>query len=262
MINKTINGLTFFYREFSPDEQVIKDTITDNIFFEGFPEYKIKPNHIVFDIGAHIGAFSLLLSSRLPKGKVFAFEPCLETFEILEKNIEVNSIENILPFKVALTDYVGETKLYYDVNEGNWGHSITKAYSEKGEVVPTDTLNNFFQTHKIEKCDFMKFNCEGAEFKIILSTPKEALKKIDTMLVLYHMDLAEEFKISQLVNHLKSAGFYTEIRNQTEEGKRGWLIVMRVNYFQKTIFLSKIKIRKGKKLLTRIKRKLGKIIRN
>jgi hypothetical protein len=157
--------------------------------------------------------------------------------------VEINKITNIKIFKSALSDHVGETKLFYDLENGNWGHSITRNFSSEGEIVKMDTLANFFQINNIKKCDFIKFNCEGAEFGILLSCPIEVLKKVKNMLVLYHLDLISNYTLEELIKHLQSAGFYTEIRQKSYDEKRGWLIVMRKTKLQTYIFigLSRIK---------------------
>jgi FkbM family methyltransferase len=252
----SIAGYKVAYRPRTSDEEVINDTFNKDIFFKGFPEYKIQPDHVVLDIGAHIGTYSLQLASFLPAGKVFAFEPCLDTFSLLEKNVEINGLKNVSIYKVALTDYVGTTKLFYDIEHGNWGHSIVKSFSEQGEIVETNTLSNFLTGNNIEHCDFIKFNCEGAEFKIILSTPPERLRKVDKMLVLYHMDLEAQFTVKDLIRHLHKAGFYTEIRNIEDAGKRGWLIVMRANTLQKTLYATKFRGRQISRFSARVVNKL------
>ena len=228
---KSINNLKVFFRKGTSDEYVIKDTIIDHIFENGFPEYKPEKDDLVIDIGAHIGTYSLVLSQQLTNGAIHAFEPCLDTFNYLEQNIKGNKLANVFAHKIALSDSIGTTKLYYDTEHGNWGHSIIKDFSSEGEIVKTDTLSNFFTENHIEKCDLIKFNCEGAEFKILLSTPMSLLKKIQKMLVLYHLDLANDTTIEQLISHLKNAGFYTEIRQESDDKKRGWLIAIRGSVF-------------------------------
>ena len=47
---------------------------------------------IFIDVGANIGLMSIFSSGVIgSKGKVYSFEPVLETFTILKKNIEINS---------------------------------------------------------------------------------------------------------------------------------------------------------------------------
>ena len=45
------------------------------------------------------------------------------------------------------------------------------------------------------------------------------------MLVLYHCDLARDYKPEQLESHLRAAGFTVEIRNRSTD--RGWIIATR-----------------------------------
>ena len=247
--HKNINNLKVFYRAGTSDELVIQETFYDHIFEKGFPEYQPKEDDVIIDIGAHIGTYSLVVSQQLKKGTVYAFEPCLDTFTLLQKNAEENAIKNIIPLKIALSDSIGTTTLFYDIENGNWGHSIVKSFSSEGEVVETSTLANFFETNNINRCDFIKFNCEGAEFKILLATPVDVLKRVKHMLVLFHLDLTDEYTIEQLLNHLAAAGFYTEIRQRSHDSKRGWLIVIKASFFKKAVLVLKRKIKNARKKL-------------
>lgn len=215
-------GIQMAYRKGSVDEQVIKDTIYDDIFFKGVPEYVSKPNDVIIDVGAHIGAFSVMAAMRIPKGRVYSIEPSQKSYELLLQNIGLNQLGTITPIKSALFDRKGEIKLFHDVEQGNWGHSIIKEFSLEGEIVQCDTLQNFFADNDIRKCDFMKFNCEGAEFCILLSTPIETLKKVSVILILYHCDIEKKYTLNELTSHLKKADFI--IIKRFQFGDRGWII--------------------------------------
>ena len=54
-------------------------------------EKVIKDRWVCYDIGTHIGYFSLLMA-RLGEGKVFAFEPEPENFRLLKKHAEMNGL--------------------------------------------------------------------------------------------------------------------------------------------------------------------------
>jgi FkbM family methyltransferase len=218
-------GIKMAYRQGSVDEQVIRETIEDDMFFKGAPEYVIKQNDTIIDVGAHIGAFSVLAAKRIPNGKIYAIEPSQESYTILEQNIRMNGFSNIICFKRALYDRKGEIKLFYDNQHGNWGHSIVKEFSSEGEIVQCDTLQNFFADNDIKACGFMKFNCEGAEFSILLSTPFETLKKISVILILYHCDIEKKYSLSELTSHLRKADFIIVKRFQF--GDRGWMVAHR-----------------------------------
>src|SRR5262245_17130708 len=86
---------TVYFRPGSADENVINESFENDIFFRGTPEYRIKPDHIIMDVGAHIGCFSLLAAGRTPNGKIYAFEPSAETYQVLQQNVRANQLSNI-----------------------------------------------------------------------------------------------------------------------------------------------------------------------
>jgi FkbM family methyltransferase len=68
----------------------------------------IKHNTIFFDIGAHVGFYTLLASYLVKdNGLVFAFEPFPRNIEYLEKHLMANGIQNVTLFKAAVSDHTG-----------------------------------------------------------------------------------------------------------------------------------------------------------
>jgi len=214
-------GFTILYREGTPDEDVLRCSFERDRFFPAVPEYRPRRYDTIIDVGAHIGTFSLLAASKVTKGKVLAVEASEESFDYLRRNIKANSIENIVPIHLALADHKGIARLYRSP-EGNWADTITKEVSREYEEVVADTLANLMNDNSIRRCDFMKINCEGAEFPIILSTPREILRRIRTILILYHLDLIAGYSELGLIDRLHECGFRTRIRNRT--ARRGWII--------------------------------------
>jgi FkbM family methyltransferase len=212
------------YRVGTADEAVLSDSFDSDIFFRGLPEYRPEENHIIVDVGAHIGTFSMLAASHVPRGRVYAIEACKNTFNYLWVNVAINKLCNLDTSHLALSGHQGVTTLYYD--EGNWGHSIVKKFSSKGESVATDTLDNFVRQKRITRCHLIKFNCEGAEFPILLASSPETLARFELMLILYHCDLATGHTYKELVNLLETNGFKTDVRNQAEQ--RGWIVARRL----------------------------------
>ena len=85
-------------------------------------KFKINNDDVVLDIGAHIGLFSLFASQFCKNGKIFCFEPIKENYEELLKNIEINNIQNIIPFNNAVSSKTEKTKIY--LNEAD--HMLMK----------------------------------------------------------------------------------------------------------------------------------------
>ena len=219
----TFGEFELAYRTGTADEQVIHQALEEDLFFKGIPEYRPAPNHVIVDVGAHIGLFSLLAARKSPQGRIFAIECSRETYNYLRLNVALNKVSNIDTNRLALTDQKGEIRLFHA--DGNWGHSIMSPLSSSGESVPADTLVNFLQAKQIEHCDLIKFNCEGAEFPILMSTPVEVLRRVDLLLIQYHTELRGAYTLDQLVRHLESAGFKT--REHLSFGHGGWMVAYR-----------------------------------
>src|SRR5260221_10724280 len=69
----------------------------------------LKPGSTVVDIGANVGAFSILAASIVgPRGRVLAFEPINKTFERLRKNVALNGLKNVECHRAAIDSQEGE----------------------------------------------------------------------------------------------------------------------------------------------------------
>ncbi len=62
---------------------------------------------IIFDIGANTGIYSLVAKAINPKAKVYAFEPLLIFYDILQKNNSLNHYD-ILSYPLAISNNTGE----------------------------------------------------------------------------------------------------------------------------------------------------------
>ena len=174
-----INGLKFKVRDTFDKETVSGVEIL-------LDRYRVpKEPKIVIDIGAHIGGTSILCASR--GATVYAFEPESENYELLAKNVNLNHLEDrIKCFKLAVSSakFV-EMKLFKDEN-CNGGHSLYLENPKKYEWVNTISLEKIFTENKIEKCDFMKMDCEDAEVEILVNCPNEIFDRIEQISMEIH----------------------------------------------------------------------------
>lgn len=130
-------------------------------------EHVLK-NDIVIDVGANIGYYTLLFSRLVgDQGKVFSFEPEPNNFEILKKNIEVNSYKNVKIEPVALSDKNGELDLF--VSDNMLNHKIYRTENTTKSIkIKTITLDDYISKHELtDKINFVKIDVEGAELKVM-----------------------------------------------------------------------------------------------
>jgi hypothetical protein len=71
-------------------------------------EETVKEGSIVFDIGAHVGFYTLLASALVgPTGKVFAFEPVPQNVSYLKEHLRINQVMNVVIHEAAVFDRTG-----------------------------------------------------------------------------------------------------------------------------------------------------------
>ncbi|MGO4876816.1 FkbM family methyltransferase [Pedobacter psychrotolerans] len=126
----------------------------------GFLLHFLKQDDLFFDIGANVGSYTLLASFR--KAKTIAFEPILETFDILKKNIELNSLHA----DVTLVNKAVSSKhgiINFTNNQDTTNHVVNHA-SEQTTEVEMILLDDFFEENKPI---LMKIDVEGFETEVL-----------------------------------------------------------------------------------------------
>ena len=127
-------------------------------------EREIKPNTVIYDIGANVGFYSLLGAHLAgPSGRVFAFEPLERNVQFIRRHADLNRFNNIQVFEAAVSDHSGEA--YFDL-----GASIaTGRLSETGTVkVSQVCLDDLLAVGKITPPDYIKVDVEGAEYRLFV----------------------------------------------------------------------------------------------
>jgi FkbM family methyltransferase len=175
--------------------------------------FNINNEDIVIDIGAHIGLFSLFVSQYCKNGKIFSYEPIEKNFRILKENIELNKIKNVIYFNSAVSNQSNKLKIFIDSDDS--AHSIFESDRDFIEVNST-TIKSIFDENKIKKCNLLKLDCEGAEYQIIESIPKEYFLKIDKMIIEYHIANENPELYKKLIQNLKDNSFKIKIEPISE----------------------------------------------
>ena len=174
--------------------------------------FEINNNDIVIDVGAHIGLFSLYASQFCSKGTIYSFEPIKENYELLLANVQLNNLQQVHIFNLAVSKYNIPIKLY--INDDDAGHSIF-SQSSQNIMVDSISLQKIFDDNKIEHCNFLKLDCEGAEYEIIKNLPLAYFEKIDKMIIEYHMADSHPELLSELCEILSNHSFEIEINSSS-----------------------------------------------
>lgn len=97
-----------------------------------------KDSQIILDIGANTGIYSLVAKTINPNSKVYAFEPELFFYDMLQKNNSLNNFD-IQSYPKAISNYDGDI--------------IIEAFSgqSKSFTVESITLDTFIKQNEIKK---------------------------------------------------------------------------------------------------------------
>ncbi len=70
----------------------------------------LRPGDVLYDVGANIGIYSILLAKAA--GKIIAFEPEGQSFRHLQQNLELNEVRNVHCIQKALGEESGQAQLF------------------------------------------------------------------------------------------------------------------------------------------------------
>ena len=150
----------------------------------------LKPDEVMWDIGANIGVFSLFAALG-NKNRVISIEPSAESFATLNANIRLNKLDqHIDAFCYAGSKETKFIKLYMkDASSGASHNSIDAAKNQFGKfesngeqaiiAIALDDLINFF---KMPLPDHIKLDVDGKEPEI-LEGASVVLKQVKSLLV-------------------------------------------------------------------------------
>jgi FkbM family methyltransferase len=125
----------------------------------------LKPGMTFWDVGAHIGEYSLLASRVVgPTGHIESFEPQSDIFALLAASIRRNHLTNICPYQTAVADTIG-ARLLTVFEEPSLAHlSLAEG---PGVPITTTTLDCVFRQSG-RTPDLVKVDVEGAEMLVLL----------------------------------------------------------------------------------------------
>lgn len=172
--------------------------------------FPIKTDHVVLDIGAHIGVFALRAAQLAHRGRVFAYEASSKNFALLTANHELNRAENLYIENKAVTDRQGEFRFFIPGSNGALG-SLMQDTNSTSEVVKSTTLGEILEKHNLRKVDYLKLDVEGTEYEILFGCTKETLAKVKYIVMEYHEFDCDNRNHRDLVNLLQSHGFHVVI---------------------------------------------------
>jgi FkbM family methyltransferase len=149
----------------------------------------LEPGMTFLDIGANAGLFAVAAAKKMSCGKVYAFEPCAGTYQLLEQNLRLNGVNNVTAIRMALSDHIGEAVLQVHAPANDGRNTIGTPAGPDSQVigqerVPLTTLDSFLEANAISRVDAMRVDVEGAELPVLRGA-RNLLERKDAPLILY-----------------------------------------------------------------------------
>jgi FkbM family methyltransferase len=133
---------------------------------------------LFWDVGSNIGLYSLV-ASKNNKSRVVAFEPHPFTFQLLNRQIEINARKNIQAVNLGLSEMDGD--VHFSNVDGSSTNSIVTDSNDSSStiIVPVVQADHFVQG---EVPHIVKIDVEGFEREVLLGFQKR-MKEVKLMIV-------------------------------------------------------------------------------
>ena len=204
-----------------------------------FAQDMIRPGATVFDVGAHIGEWTILFSELVGEaGRVVAFEPDPVARASLQKNLMLNSIRNVSVEASSVSDRVGTASLSAE-RFGSGLSSIIGPHDNPSRYshveVASTTLDEYCDVHQTYP-DWVKIDAEGAE-PLIVSGMRGLIESHHPSVILeFHSDSLNEAEKQSAWSEVTSGALSVEFL-QSRHKDHGYLEVLPKGYVPDCGFL-------------------------
>ena len=185
---------------------------------------EITPGNVCIDVGAHAGYFAIHMACLAGKrGSMVAFEPVPVNFDILQKNIALNSLANVRLEPMGVSAHAGTLQFTLDSHQEFPKTGTITGHASGGRLkvmdVPTCTLDSYFaETGRVP--DLLLIDVEGAKLDVLKGA--EAILKTGRPRLLIELHDWDSSKRDEASEFLSTLGYQRTIigHRKTVSGTR------------------------------------------
>lgn len=130
----------------------------------------IRPGMTIFDVGANIGYYAIMESKLVGDGgRVIAVEPSQTNIELLQRNLNLNSLSNVSVLSGAVSDKVGKAKFHLSYQSNlNTFHDVGSGREHlSGQTIDVETLTITDLAQTFGAPDLIRMDVEGHEVAVL-----------------------------------------------------------------------------------------------
>ncbi|HEY6253454.1 MAG TPA: FkbM family methyltransferase, partial [Candidatus Angelobacter sp.] len=240
------NGMKIAHQNKNETEYLYREIFENQVYFQHGIE--LEEDACVFDIGANIGMFTLFVTERCPKGRIYSFEPIPPIFDCLKNNAALFDHQQVKVFQCGLSNQEQPADFAYYSRYSMM--SSLSSYSEPGEELETirQTLRNQqeagdsaavellthiegllagrFESRKescrlrrlsdiireegVERIDLLKVDVQRAELDVLLGIDDDDWDKITQIVMEVHDGVGRktEGRLQEVLRLLEGKGLY------------------------------------------------------
>jgi len=178
----------------------------------------LEDNDTIIDGGGNIGLFSLYAKNLRENISCLVFEPEINNFKALKKNLE--NYKNIKFFNEGLSNTVSEANLL--ISDNVLGHKLDselidfdlQANYYDSQKIRLNTIDNVVFSTKIKKIDLIKLDIEGSKLLALKGMVKTMEKYNPLLLVAVEHSNVQKPKIIKFFKENFKSYSYIELNDQ------------------------------------------------
>lgn len=162
----------------------------------------------VLDVGAHVGAFTCLLASMLPRSRFTCVEPSSTSIKWLSRNLQFNHIAGRVSVVHAAVDIDDGMAPFWEPAASSSLASLASAPGETSTLVRTCSFDSL--VHGLGDGPLIvKMDCEGGEYGAILRSKPESWSTVHWLFLEYHPNSTSDCPapgFDGIADHLQDLG--------------------------------------------------------
>jgi FkbM family methyltransferase len=172
-----------------------------------------RPHFVAYDIGAHAGYHTLLLSRAVTSsGHVYAFEPSAFNTAALIRHLSLNRASNVTVLGVAVGRHAGRAAWAKGSTTYTGRVIQAQEFAASSSQVEVVAIDDLVRTGAIREPDLIKIDVEGAELDVIDGAIQTLARQMPRLVIATHSD-----DLDRLVRErLRTLGYaVAAVANQT-----------------------------------------------
>lgn len=131
-------------------------------------ERYLKTGEVLYDVGANVGAYTVLAAVAAPGCRVVAFEPAAANLAALVRNVELNdAVDAVTTLPVALGAAAGTASFANASTVPGESAQLREGTARSGPRVLVDRLDDLIDRYELPAPNHLKLDVDGAERAVL-----------------------------------------------------------------------------------------------